>query len=194
MTTEPARKTAQARGGDGDTERAWLRSTVRLARRGDREAFGALYERYGRLVHGILLARLPPVDVPDLVQEVFLTAMGKLGTLRKPEAFAAWLGTLTRRAAAQHYRSGPHRHESPGSPAATSAATPPGLTAEGIAVFDALARLPETYREPLVLRLVEGMSGREIAAATGLTEGSVRVTLCRGMKRLRAALGGDGDE
>ena len=49
--------------------------------------------------------------------------------------------------------------------------------------------LPEPYREPLILRLVEGMTGPEIATRTGLTHGSVRVNLCRGMEMLREKLG-----
>ena len=50
--------------------------------------------------------------------------------------------------------------------------------------------LPEAYRDTLVLRLVEGMTGPEIARRTGLTPDSVRVNLCRGMKLLRQALDG----
>ena len=49
--------------------------------------------------------------------------------------------------------------------------------------------LPEAYRETLILRLVEGMTGPEIAARTGLTAGSVRVNLYRGMQQLREKLG-----
>jgi RNA polymerase sigma-70 factor (ECF subfamily) len=49
--------------------------------------------------------------------------------------------------------------------------------------------LPEAYRETLVLRLVEGMTGPEIAERTGLTPASVRVNLHRGMKMLREKLG-----
>ena len=49
--------------------------------------------------------------------------------------------------------------------------------------------LPDAYRETLVLRLVEGMTGPEIAARTGLTAASVRVNLHRGMKLLRTKLG-----
>ena len=52
-----------------------------------------------------------------------------------------------------------------------------------------IRRLPEAYREPLLLRLVEGRTGPEIARATGLTHGSVRVNLHRGMQLLRAELG-----
>jgi RNA polymerase sigma-70 factor (ECF subfamily) len=55
-------------------------------------------------------------------------------------------------------------------------------------VLAALRELPETYREALTLRLVEGWNGPEIAARTGMTPGSVRVHLCRGMKLLREKL------
>jgi RNA polymerase sigma-70 factor, ECF subfamily len=49
--------------------------------------------------------------------------------------------------------------------------------------------LPETYRETLMLRFVEGMTGPEIAERTGLTPASVRVNLHRGMKLLREKMG-----
>jgi len=48
--------------------------------------------------------------------------------------------------------------------------------------------LPETYAETLVLRLVEGLTGPQIAACTGMTHGSVRVNLTRGMQMLRERL------
>ena len=51
-----------------------------------------------------------------------------------------------------------------------------------------LRTLPETYRETLAMRLVEGLTGPQIAEATGLTHGSVRVNLSRGMKLLQDAL------
>ena len=54
-----------------------------------------------------------------------------------------------------------------------------------MALLKALRDLPDAYREPLILRFVEGMSGPEIAAHTGLTHGSVRVNLHRGMQMLR---------
>ena len=62
--------------------------------------------------------------------------------------------------------------------------------AEARRALEAIRALPEAYREPLVLRLVEGMTGPEIAERTGLTPGSVRVNLHRGMKLLRERLRG----
>lgn len=66
---------------------------------------------------------------------------------------------------------------------------PASRGAEVAQVLAALRALPEAYQEPLILRLVEGMTGPEIADHTGLAPGSVRVNLHRGMKLLREALG-----
>src|SRR5512147_1917649 len=62
-------------------------------------------------------------------------------------------------------------------------------SAEVAQVLAALRALPEAYQETLILRLVEGMTGPEIAEQTGLSPGSVRVNLHRGMKLLREKLG-----
>lgn len=157
---------------------------VRAAQAGDRRAFGRLYERYGRVVHGILLARLPLREVDDVVQEVFLTALTRLADLREPGAFGPWLGAIARnRAADQHRRR--REHEALAEDALVAGPVAP----EALAVLASLRALPEAYRETLTLRLVEGMTGPEIAARTGLTPASVRVNLHRGMKLLRERLG-----
>jgi len=56
-------------------------------------------------------------------------------------------------------------------------------------ILDLICSLPEAYRETLVLRFVEGMTGPEIASRTGLTAASVRVNLHRGVKMLREKMG-----
>jgi RNA polymerase sigma-70 factor (ECF subfamily) len=164
---------------------------VRAAAGGDAGAFTALYERYGRMVHGILLARVPPGDVADLLQEVFLTAWQRLPSLRDPAAFGGWLAMIARNRATDYRRRANDTVELPDSLAdertlGGDASAGAGLDAQ--AALDAIRSLPDAYRETLVLRLVEGMSGPEIALRTGLTPASVRVNLHRGMKLLRAAL------
>jgi RNA polymerase sigma-70 factor (ECF subfamily) len=62
-------------------------------------------------------------------------------------------------------------------------------TSKAEEILAIIRTLPDAYRETLVLRLVEGMTGPEIAARTGLTAASVRVNLHRGMKLLRTKLG-----
>jgi RNA polymerase sigma-70 factor, ECF subfamily len=167
---------------DLDSEEAAL---VRAAQGGDRAAFGALYEQYVRMVHGILLAHASYTEAEDLVQEVFLRALEKLRSLRDPGAFGGWLAAIARRSTIDRQRK--HR------PAQELRDEPGGSRpdSEAFAILDAIQALPGAYRETLILRLVEGMTGPEIAARTGLTPESVRVNLCRGMKQLRAALRGN---
>jgi len=160
---------------------------AQAARAGDANAFGQLYARYARMVHGILLARVPPAEVDDLIQEVFLQAWRRIASLREAGAFGGWLAMITRNRATDYYRRSAPTTELPDSLAAAPEAS--GRAPEARAVLEAIKGLPEAYREPLLLRLVEGMTGPEIAAQTGLTPASVRVNLHRGMKQLREKLG-----
>src|ERR1700684_2871306 len=77
---------------------------IRAAATGDRAAFGELYVRYARLVHGILLARVPPAEADDLVQDVFLRAMRQLRGLRTAAAFRGWLAAIARNRAMDYFR------------------------------------------------------------------------------------------
>lgn len=161
---------------------------VRQSRDGDETAFAGLYERYARVVHGLLLARIPHADVDDLVQEVFLSAWKRLDALRDPAAFGGWLAMIARNRAVDFHRRGadaPLRVELPDTLEAQDATAE---QAEAHAVLDVVRSLPDAYRETLILRLVEGLSGPEIAQRTGLTPASVRVNLHRGMKLLREKL------
>lgn len=183
MTDWPARESAPV---SDDT------SLVEATRGGDRSAYGRLYDRHARMVHGILLARVPPGEVDDLVQDVFLQALPRLGSLRDAARFGAWLAAIARNRANDYYRrSRPTTELTETLPAdqiedrtASSAEM-----AQAAAILDAIREVPQAYRETLILRLVEGMTGPEIAARTGLTPGSVRVNLHRGMQQLREKLG-----
>lgn len=161
---------------------------VRRAQRGDRGAFGVLYERHVGLVHGLLLANGESEEVDDLMQDVFFTAMDRLATLRDPNAFAGWLCAIARNAARMARRRRVRLVPLGDDAAAAAAGGEPDM--DGATVLAAIRSLPDAYRETLILRLVEGMSGSEIAARTGLTAGSVRVNLHRGMAMLRERLGG----
>ena len=158
---------------------------VRAARSGDDQAFTRLYEEYARSVHGVVLAHAPPDDAADLVQETFLSAWKQLHTLRDPEAFGGWLMAIARNTARQSQRGALKLVTLE----ETMPATIPEPELDGRTALEAIRALPEAYRETLLLRLVEGMSGMEIAERTGLTPGSVRVNLHRGMQLLRSKLG-----
>jgi RNA polymerase sigma-70 factor, ECF subfamily len=160
-----------------------LAELVVAARRGDRDAFAAIYARFAGAVHAVALARLRWVDCADVVQDVFLVAWERLPALRDPAAFPGWLMAIARNRATDQRRR-PRLAE-----ATVEPAVEPAPTAEAREVLVAIRALPEAYREVLLMRLMEGMSGPEIAARTGLQAGSVRVNLHRGMKLLRQRLG-----
>ena len=157
---------------------------VESARAGDRAAFERLYHLYAPLVHGVLLARVPYGEVSDLVQDVFLTAFRKLNALRDPARFGPWVAIIARNRAADFYRRARQTEE-----LRDELAEGVGRGAEACEALEVIRSLPEAYRETLVLRLVEGMTGPEIAERTGLRPASVRVNLHRGMKLLRKRLG-----
>ena len=171
---------------------------VAAARDGDRAAFGRLYERYARMVHGVLLAKVPVGEVDDLVQDVFIRALRRLSTLRETASFGPWLAVIARNVANDY-----HRRSVPEEPLTDDASddeSKGGVSGRdhgrdhersAAAVLEAVMSLPDAYRETLILRLVEGMTGPEIAARTGMTHGSVRVNLHRGMEQLRAKLNAD---
>ncbi|HEY4423133.1 MAG TPA: sigma-70 family RNA polymerase sigma factor [Pyrinomonadaceae bacterium] len=157
---------------------------VRAVLQGDREGFSRLYELYAPLVHGILLARVPRAEVDDLVQDIFLHAFKKLHTLRDAASFGPWIAMIARNRAVDFYRRSKETVEINDD---LRGSVPHDSRAAEI--LELIRSLPEAYRETLVLRLVEGMTGPEIAARTGLTAASVRVNLHRGMKLLREQLG-----
>ena len=172
----------------GETdEAAFVAALVAGARAGDPSAFGRLFERFAPVVHGLLLARVSFQDAEDLTQEVFLNAIQRLGALRDPRAFGGWVAAMARNAAVDLYRRSPATTELP-----PMLAGPDPPAAEAAEMLRLIRELPHAYRETLILRLVEGMTGPEIAARTGLGAGSVRVNLHRGMKLLREKLNGSG--
>ena len=167
-----------------DTEIARL---VRSAQAGDRAAFAELYQRFTRMVHGIVLSRVARparTDVDDVVQEVFMAALERLRDLREPVAFGGWLAAIARHRATDHGR----RTQPTEVLADDMASTRDPDHLEALAILEAIRAVPDAYTETLVLRLVEGLSGAEIAGRTGLTPASVRVNLHRGMKLLREKL------
>jgi RNA polymerase sigma-70 factor, ECF subfamily len=158
---------------------------VGAAQAGDRSAFAELYRRYAGMVHSIALSRLQADEVADVVQEVFFRALSRLKTLRKASAFGTWIATIARNVVhdVELERSVPaERGEEPLRPDTQYDEM------EVRAALRVIRSLPRTYRETITMRLVQGMTGPEIADRTGLSEGPVRVNLHRGMKLLRQRL------
>lgn len=163
---------------------------VHAAQCGSRRAFDSLWTKYAPTVQSILLTMVSDHEAEDLTQEVAVAAFRALASLTKRESFPAWLCAIARNTGRDALASRRKRPEVPldETVASTLTARDPGDPTTTGEILAQIRTLPECYRESLMLRLLLEMSGPEIAHQTGMTEGSVRVNLCRGMKLLRERL------
>jgi RNA polymerase sigma-70 factor, ECF subfamily len=173
---------------------------VARALAGEPQAFEELVRRYLKPAHAVALGVLGnPADAEDVCQDAFLTALVKLEECRDPARFAAWLLRIVRNRAL-NFRESRSRREGEPLERLTSAATAaravddPGREAERSELRErllaALAVLPPSQREVVLLHDLEGWPHREIAELLGTSEGAVRVRLLQARRRLRGLLGG----
>jgi RNA polymerase sigma factor (sigma-70 family) len=160
---------------------------LEASRRGERDAFGALIERYQDVVCAVSYSRTGDRALSeDVAQDTFITAWRQLGRLREPGRLRAWLcgiaRNLARKARRRSAREAPLERV-----LVFEGANPFDQAAEaesGRVVRDALMRVPETYREVLVLYYRDQRSVRDVAAVLGLTEAAVLQRLTRGRQYL----------
>jgi RNA polymerase sigma-70 factor (ECF subfamily) len=172
---------------------------VRRATAGDRAAFEELVRRTSRLVFARLYLDLGDAHrAEDLTQETFLRAFRSAHQLADPAGFRAWLLTIAHgvlvdaaRRDARKKRGTPSRTETPLAAVPGNGPSPPDDAQREEArrrVLEALRSLPEDYRLPLTLRYLTGADYDEIGSQLGLTNGSLRGLLHRGLKLLRDRL------
>lgn len=130
-------------------------------------------------------------DAEDLVQETFARAWRSLDQLRDEAAAKAWLFTTLRREHARQFERAQPIFESADLEDIADHRRDFDDRPEAQALRVALARLPREYREPLVLQVLGGFSGAEIAAMLGVTSNTVMVRLFRARQKLRVQLSGE---
>jgi RNA polymerase sigma factor (sigma-70 family) len=168
---------------------------VRAARRGDKQAFVEIVARHQAMVCGVALGIVGNIAASeDAAQEVFLIAWRKIHELREPETLRAWLRQIARHAALGYQRRQRGHgalEDAPDLPDLSPAPDEQAASEEEAAlVRDALARLPETYREPLILYYRENQSTKAVAQALDISEDAVRQRLARGREMLRDQVSG----
>ena len=158
------------------------------ARRGDAEAFGALYQRYYAtmvwLAYSILLDRNL---AEDAVQQAFVKACEKLADLKHVDRFSAWLTRICRNEAYQLARSR-KRSVPPQAGASAWVAEPPAEGPDLGLVKEAVAQLAPMYREIVVLHHYNRMDYRQIARTLGIAGHTVRGRLFRARKQIERTL------
>jgi RNA polymerase sigma factor (sigma-70 family) len=164
----------------------------RFASQRDEAAFAALVRRYGPAVMGVCRSILGDEHAAeDAFQATFLVLARRAGSLRNPAKLGAWLNGVARKAArkarAQNLRR-IARERSAAVPEATAMAFEPEMAEVPAVVDEELQRLPDEYRQPVVLCCVEGRTTSEAALALGWPRGTVGTRLARARALLRSRL------
>ena len=162
---------------------------------GDREAFSRIVERYQRLLCSLAYSATGSLsESEDLAQDAFIDAWRQLGTLREPEKLRPWLcgilrykvSRLRRSDGREPVRQAEALEQAEEVPSGDEPAADLAMDKEEQALlWNALERVPELYRESLVLYYREHQSIEHVAAALDLTENAVKQRLARGRKILQ---------
>jgi RNA polymerase sigma-70 factor, ECF subfamily len=169
---------------------------VELARAGDAEAFGMLYDHYQPSVYRFLYYRVGSVALAeDLTSETFVRALRNMGSFRwQGKDFGAWLTTIARNLATDHAKSGRSRLEVSTDDMSlhdSSIEGPEGAVLAAMtheALLAALRQLPTEQQDCLVLRFLQSRSIAETAAVLGRSEGAVKQLQLRAVRNLAKRL------
>ncbi|RYB93587.1 sigma-70 family RNA polymerase sigma factor [Nocardioides oleivorans] len=175
-----------------EAERERLIALVELARTGDKEAFGLLYDHYQPSVYRFLYYRTRSQSLAeDLTADTFFRALRSMNNFRwQGKDFGAWLMTIARNLTTDHFKAGrtrlemttedmtPHDDATDGPEDAVIA----DLTNE--VLLEALTQLPTEQRECLIMRFLQGLSISETARALGRSDGAVKQLQLRGVRNL----------
>jgi RNA polymerase sigma-70 factor (ECF subfamily) len=182
---------------ESEADRDRLIALVELARGGDAEAFGMLFDHYHGSVYRFLFHRTrSQVLAEDLTSETFFRALRSMGSFRwQGKDFGAWLMTIARNLATDHFKAGRTRleltTEDMGLHDDRTTEGPEDAVLASItneALLGALTELPPEQRDCLVMRFLQGMSIAETAEVLGRTEGAVKQLQLRGVRNLAKLL------
>jgi RNA polymerase sigma factor (sigma-70 family) len=162
---------------------------------GDRRAFGRIVERYQRLLCSLAYSATGELSLSeDIAQEAFVDAWRQLGKLREPDKLRPWLCGILRFKVSRQRRSDGRepvrRANALDAAAEVPAADEPAVdlamrSEERALLWSELERVPELYREPLILYYREHQSVEHVAVSLDLTENTVKQRLARGRKILQ---------
>jgi RNA polymerase sigma-70 factor (ECF subfamily) len=181
-----------ASSGDSAAERTRLIALVELARGGDCEAFGQLYDHYQPSVYRFLYYRTRSQTLAeDLTSETFLRALRNVAGFRwQGKDFGAWLMTIARNLCIDHFKAGRNRLELTTEDMGAYDGATEGPEHEVLAgltnqvLLDGLRKLSGEQRDCLIMRFLQGLSITETARGLGRSEGAVKQLQLRGVRNL----------
>ncbi len=164
---------------------------VRTILNGDTSAYAVLYDRYAQLVRAKCYDTTRNItETADLSQEVFLRAFRKLGDLRHPERYGAWLVAITRTACQDWRRTrarDKHRHMNPEDVSATAPIAPDNNSVDRC-IHEALLQLPEKERLAIQAFYLLDESTERAQAILNLSRSGLYRVLRRARNRLKHLL------
>ncbi|GGR60544.1 RNA polymerase sigma-70 factor (ECF subfamily) [Nocardioides luteus] len=177
---------------ESEADRARLIALVELARKGDKEAFGLLYDHYNGAVYRFLFYRTRSVQVAeDLTSETFFRALRSMTGFRwQGKDFGAWLMTIARNLATDHFKAGRTRLEMTTEDMGlhdSASDGPEKIVMAGVTnemLLGALSKLPDEQRDCIIMRFLQGLSIAETAAILGRSDGAVKQLQLRGIRNL----------
>jgi RNA polymerase sigma-70 factor (ECF subfamily) len=166
---------------------------IEQAKSGDEEAYAQIYKRHVRRIAGVVYRLLgSDHQLEDIVQETFVIGLGQLGELREPDALGGWLRTIAVRRVQRHL-AGRYKQRALGD--ALSAAAPrvstPAASEEIVALYQALATLPDKIRLPWMLHHIEGETLPAVADMCETSLTSVKRHIAKAKEHLRRLGHGD---
>ena len=182
-----------------DPEASRLRALVELARDGDAEAFGQLYDHYVSGVFRFIYYRVGSRQLAeDLTSETFVRGLKAIQRFTwQGKDFGAWLTTIARNLIADHFKSSRSRLEIV-SDDVPEGRVPARSTEEEVLslisnemLFDAVNSLPPEQRDCILMRFIQGMSIAETAAALKRSEGAIKQLQLRAVRSLAKRVPGD---
>ena len=168
----------------------------RMAEAGNIAAFELLYERYHRRTYSLCLRMTSSqTEAEDLTQEVFIQLFRKIGSFRGDSAFSTWLHRMTVNQVLMHFRRRSVKNERTSDDGEVPEQTVSGTANPGkmqvvdrIALKNAIAELPNGYRNVFVLHDVEGFEHEEVARMMGISVGTSKSQLHKARLKLRGLL------
>jgi RNA polymerase sigma-70 factor, ECF subfamily len=167
-----------------------------LAASGDLAAFELIYQRYHRRTYSLTMRMTNNAsEAEDLTQEVFIQLFRKAGSFRGDSAFSTWLHRLTVNQVLMHFRRRSVKNEKVSDDGEMPEQTVHGTAnpnkmpvVDRIALKNAIALLPNGYRNVFVLHDVEGYEHEEVARMMGISVGTSKSQLHKARLKLRGLL------
>ena len=172
---------------------------VEMAQGGDSQAFAQIYDALVKPIYRYIYYRVDEAIAEDLTEDAFLKIWQNLGKYKKGSTpFTSWAFRIAHNLVVDHYRKNQStdeiNEELPDPQDHSSPEHQTNFKLTQIRLRKIIRRLPDNYQQVIVLKYINELDNREIAEATGKTEGAVRILQFRALEQLRGLLTKEKDD